>query len=250
MITPGEVVLITGGGSGIGRATAQAFASAGATVVVAGRNPDALAGTVDLVRQAGGTADAITADVTSEEDTARMVATTVERHGGLHIAVNNAGVAAAAPVADMDLDTWTRVLDTNLTGTWLSMKHEIGHMRRHGGGVIVNIASNLGAHRRLPGFSAYIAAKAGVSALTRTAAREHIADGIRINAVSPGSSDTPMSLRPGETEEDRAERLRVAVPIGRVATVDEIANAVVWIAGDQAGYLVGHDLVVDGGVTA
>jgi NAD(P)-dependent dehydrogenase (short-subunit alcohol dehydrogenase family) len=209
-----------------------------------------LAQTVKLIQDAGGDADAITADITRAEDTERMVTTTAERHGGLHIAVNNAGVAIAGQTADLDEDAWNRVLTTNLTGTWLAMKHEINHMRAHGGGTIVNVASNLGAHLRVPGLSAYIAAKAGVSALTRAAAREYIGEGIRINAISPGPTDTPMSLRPGETPEDRAARLKTALPIGRVATLDEIAGTITWLASDQAGYLVGHDLVADGGAAA
>jgi NAD(P)-dependent dehydrogenase (short-subunit alcohol dehydrogenase family) len=122
------------------------------------------------------------------------------------VAVNNAGTLAAGPVADIDEAAWSMVLETNLTGVWPSMKHEIAHMRRHGGGAIVNVLSNVGAHQRLPGMAAYAAAKAGALALTRTAAREYIGDGIRINAVSPGPTDTPMSLRPGETEADRADR--------------------------------------------
>ena len=246
----GKVVLVTGGGSGIGRACALAFAREGATVVVAGRSAEPLAQTVRLITDAGGSADAITADVTSGADTERLVAATVERHGGLHIAVNNAGAAAGGKTADLDEETWNRVLTTNLTGTWLAMKAEINHMRAHGGGVIVNVASNLGAHLRVPGLAAYIAAKAGVSALTRAAAREYIGEGVRINAISPGPADTPMSLRPGETADDRAARLKSTSPIGRVATLDEVAGTITWLAGENAAYLVGHDLVADGGASA
>lgn len=133
---------------------------------------------------------------------------------------------------------------------YLCMKHEIRHMRANGGGAIVNIASNIGAHLRVPNLAAYAASKAAVSTLTAGAARECIADGIRINAVSPGSSDTPMSLRPGETTADRAERVRTALPIGRVAALDEIAAAVLFAASPQATFVVGHDLVVDGGASA
>jgi NAD(P)-dependent dehydrogenase (short-subunit alcohol dehydrogenase family) len=246
----GKIVLITGGGSGIGRASAQGFARAGATVIVAGRGAEPLARTVALIRAAGGTADAVPADVSRPEEAADMVETTVRRYGGLDVAVNNAGVFAPGPVADLDHETWNHVLNTNVTGTWLSMKHEIDHMRRHGGGTIVNIASNLGAHVRVPGIAAYIATKAAVSALTRAAALEYVGEGIRINAVSPGPVDTPMSLRPGETPEDRADRLKTALPIGRVARPEEIVDAVTWLAGDRASYLVGHDLLVDGGGAA
>ncbi|MCC5582052.1 glucose 1-dehydrogenase [Microtetraspora sp. AC03309] len=246
----GKVALVTGGGSGIGRATALAFAREGATVVVAGRSPEPLEQTVKLIESEGGRASAVTADVSSSEDVARLVATTVERHGGLHIAFNNAGLLEAGPLADMDEAAWDRQLAVNLTGVFLSMKHQIAHMRRDGGGVIVNTASNLGAHMRLPFLGAYAASKAAVSALTRAAAKEYIAEGIRINAISPGPIDTLMSLLPGETQADRAERMKNALPIGRVGTLDEAASAVLWLASNEAGFAVGHDLVIDGGATA
>jgi NAD(P)-dependent dehydrogenase (short-subunit alcohol dehydrogenase family) len=246
----GKVVLITGGGSGIGRATALAFAREGATVVAAGRNPGSLDQTVQLIENEGGQASAITADVSSAADAARLVATAVQRHGGLHIAFNNAGTIEAGPLADMDESAWDRQLAVNLTGVFLTMKHEIIHMRANGGGVIINTASTLGAHMRLPFLGAYAASKAAVSALTRAAAREYIGAGIQINAISPGPIDTPMSLRPGETEADRAERLKDALPIGRAGTLGEAAAAVLWLASPQAGFVVGHDLVVDGGATA
>ncbi|MGW2896857.1 SDR family NAD(P)-dependent oxidoreductase [Streptomyces sp. NPDC001212] len=246
----GKVALITGGGSGIGRATALAFAREGATVVVAGRSISPLEQTVKLIMDEGGQASAVTADVSSSQDIARLVATTVERHGGLHIAFNNAGILEAGPVADMDEANWDRQLAVNLTGVFLSMKHEIAHMRVHGGGVIVNTASNLGAHMRLPFLGAYAASKAAVSALSRAAAKEYIQKGIRINAFSPGPIDTPLSLRPGETEDDRTARMKDALPIGRVGTLDEAASAVLWLASPEAGFAVGHDLVLDGGATA
>ncbi|WP_290049955.1 glucose 1-dehydrogenase [Amycolatopsis solani] len=242
----GKVVLVTGGSSGIGRETARAFAAEGATVVVAGRDEQRLAATV---KEIGG--DAVTVDVTDSADVARMVETVVARHGGLHVAVNNAGILGSpAPAADLDEDGFGAVLDTNVTGTWLCLKHEVTHMRAHGGGAIVNISSNIGAHGRLPNMAAYAASKAAVSALTRTAARDHIADRVRINAVSPGATDTEMSRRPGETDADRAERLKGAIPLGRVGATAEVAAAVLWLASDEAAFTVGHDLVVDGGATA
>lgn len=245
-----QVVLVTGGGSGIGRAAACAFAAEGATVAVVGRSAEPLAQTVKLIESAGGTASAVPADVTRADDAAAMVETVVRRHGGLHVAFNNAGVFVPGGVADLTVEDWSRAVDANLTGTWLSMKHEIAHMRAHGGGTIVNTASNLGAHGRRAGISAYVATKAAVSALTRNAALEHVADGIRINAISPGPVDTPMSLRPGETPADRATRLRTALPIGRVGTLDEVTSAVLWLASAESGFTVGHDLVLDGGATA
>jgi len=246
----GKTVLITGGGSGIGRATALAFASEGAAVAVAGRRREPLDQTVRLIKDAGGRASAVTADVSSPTDAARLVAATADRHGGLHIAFNNAGIIEAGPLADMDQAAWDRQVAVNLTGVFLAMKHEITHMRASGGGVIINTASNLGAHMRLPFLGAYAATKAAVSALTRAAAREYIADGIRINAISPGPIDTPMSLRSGETDADRDKRLAGALPAGRAGTVAEAAAAVLWLASPEAGFTVGHDLVIDGGATA
>ncbi|MGV9365426.1 glucose 1-dehydrogenase [Amycolatopsis sp. NPDC003731] len=244
----GKVVLVTGGGSGIGRATARAFADEGATVVVAGRDGQRLE---SAVRDIGGDASAVTVDVTDSADVARMVETVVARHGGLDVAFNNAGILGSpAPAADLGEDDFGAVLGTNVTGTWLCLKHEVAHMRAHGGGAIVNMASNIGAHGRLPNMAAYAASKAAVSALTRTAARDHIADGVRINAVSPGATDTDMSRRPGETDADRAERLKGAIPLGRVGATAEVAAAVLWLASDEAAFTVGHDLVVDGGATA
>ncbi len=244
----GKVVLVTGGGSGIGRATARAFAGEGATVVVAGRDGQRLG---SAVAEIGGDASAVTVDVTDSADVARMVDTVVARHGRLDVAFNNAGILGApAPAADLGEDDFGAVLGTNVTGTWLCLKHEVAHMRAHGGGAIVNMASNIGAHGRLPNMAAYAASKAAVSALTRTAARDHIADGVRINAVSPGATDTDMSRRPGETDADRAERLKHAIPLGRVGATAEVAAAVLWLASDEAAFTVGHDLVVDGGATA
>ncbi|RSN62543.1 short-chain dehydrogenase [Amycolatopsis sp. WAC 04182] len=247
----GKVVLVTGGGSGIGRATAAAFAREGAQVVVSGRDGEKLRQTVKEIEADGGTADAVTADVSAGPEVERLVAETVRRHGKLDIAFNNAGVLGSpAPAADLDEEGFDAVVRTNLTGTWLSMKHEIAQMRAGGGGVIVNMASNIGSHTRLPGMAAYAASKAAVDVLTRTAARDHIGEGIRINAVSPGATDTGMSFRPGESEADRAERLGAVIPLGRIGAVEEIAAAVLWLASDESAYVVGHDIVLDGGASA
>ncbi|MDP9846599.1 SDR family NAD(P)-dependent oxidoreductase [Streptosporangium lutulentum] len=247
----GKVVLVTGGGSGIGRAIALAFAREGAAVAVAGRSAEPLAQTVKLVESEGGRATAITADITRSEEVAALVARTVDTYGGLDVAVNNAGVITAfGPVGDVDEDQWSTLVSVNLTGTLLSMKHEIAHMRGNGGGAIVNVSSTLGAHMRLAGLGAYVATKAAVSALTRNAALDHIRDGIRINAVSPGPSDTPMSYRQGETGADRDARMREQLPAGRVGSLEEIAAAVLYLASPEAGFVVGADLPVDGGATA
>lgn len=244
-------VLVTGGGAGIGRAIALAFAREDATVVVAGRASEPLAQTVKLIKDQDGRAAAITADVSQSEDVAALVADTAATYGGLDVAVNNAGtLTALGPVGDIDEGQWSALVSVNLTGTLLSMKHEIAYMRRHGGGAIVNIASCLGAHMRLQGLGAYVATKAAVSALTRNAALDHIGDGIRINAVSPGPADTPMSYRPGETQADRAARMREQLPAGRVAILDEIAAAVLYLASPEASFIVGTDLLIDGGAAA
>lgn len=250
-IFAGCSVLVTGGGSGIGRGVALAFARQGARVTVAGRTGSMLKETVTLVEAGGGEAAARTVDITRAADVSALVEATARQFGGLHVAVNCAGVfPPPAAVADITEEQWHRTFDTNLTGMWLSMKYEIAHMRTHGGGAIVNIASNIGAHRRAPGLAAYAASKAAVGVLTRTAALDHIRDGVRINAVSPGPVDTPMSTLPGETPDAKAARMRDALPVGRVSSTEEIAAAVLHLASPAAASTVGADLVLDGGATA
>ncbi|RKT02620.1 NAD(P)-dependent dehydrogenase (short-subunit alcohol dehydrogenase family) [Streptomyces sp. 3211.6] len=247
----GKTVLVTGAGSGIGRATALAFAAEGARVVAAGRTAAPLEETVALIAAAGGTAAAVPADVTDSGRLAGLVRDTVERFGGLDVAVNNAAILrGTVPAADIAEEDWDAVLHTNVTGVWLAMKHEIAHMRENGGGVIVNISSNLGAHTRIPNAAAYVTSKAAVAALTRAAALDHIREGVRINAVSPGATAAPMSLRPGETEADRARRIKGENPLGRLAEAEEVAAAVLYLASPEAGAVVGTDLVVDSGSSA
>ncbi|MGW0531865.1 SDR family NAD(P)-dependent oxidoreductase [Streptomyces sp. NPDC003032] len=248
----GRTALVTGGGSGIGRAIALAFAAEGANVVVAGRTEASLKETVALIEGAGGTALAVTADVSRSADLADLVAAAVDRFGSLDVAVNNAGVLRAGqPVAELPEEDWRTMLDINVTGVLLALQAEVRQMRTQAaGGAIVNIGSNLGAHTSVPGTAAYGATKAAVSALSRAAAAEHIRDGVRINTVSPGSSDTSMSLRPGETEAERAARMKEQTPLGRVSTTEEVAAAVLYLASDESGSVVGTDLVIDGGAAA
>ncbi|MFC8622337.1 SDR family NAD(P)-dependent oxidoreductase [Streptomyces anulatus] len=248
----GKAVLVTGAGSGIGRAVALAFAAEGASVVAAGRTAAPLDETVALIEKEGGAAVAVTADVTRSEDVRALVRRTVEHFGSLDVAVNNAGVfRGGAPVTDLPEEDWRTLLDINVTGVFLSLQAEIARMRdQPTGGAIVNIASNLGAHSRIPGVAGYLTTKAAVSALTRAAALDHIADGIRINAVSPGATATTMSLLPGETEAGRAARMKDASPLGRVSSTAEVAAAVLYLASPDAASVVGSDLVIDGGASA
>ncbi|MFZ3568207.1 SDR family NAD(P)-dependent oxidoreductase [Streptomyces sp. BH097] len=248
----GKSVLVTGAGSGIGRAIALAFAAEGASVVAAGRTAATLDETVELIHEEGGTAAAVTADITRSEDVGELVRRTVELFGSLDVAVNNAGVfRGGTPLADLPEEDWRTLLDINVTGVFLSLQAEVARMREQPtGGAIVNIASNLGAHTRTPGVAGYIATKAAVAALTRAAALDHIADGVRINVVSPGASATTMSLRPGETEDERAARMKSESPLGRVSSTAEIAAAVLYLASPDAASAVGTDLVIDGGDAA
>ncbi|SDM48726.1 SDR family NAD(P)-dependent oxidoreductase [Allokutzneria albata] len=247
----GATALVTGGGTGIGRGIALALSDAGATVAVLGRSREPLEQTAKLISDAGGSASVVTADVTDSASVSTAVRTVVDRHGSLDVAVNNAGIlTATGPLTDIDEEHWDRLLTVNVTGVMLSMKHELRQMTAQGSGVIINVASSIGAHKTLPNMAAYGATKAAVVALTKAAALDHVAQGVRINAVSPGSTDTPMSLRPGETEDDRARRLRAALPLGRVGRVEEIAAAVRYLASPDAAFMIGQTLVLDGGSAA
>jgi NAD(P)-dependent dehydrogenase (short-subunit alcohol dehydrogenase family) len=247
-----RTALVTGAGSGIGRAIARALAAEGANVVVVGRRREPLEETAESIEAAGGKALTVTADVARAADVEAAVAAAVEHFGSLDVAVNNAGVfRGGAPLADLAEEDWHTQLGVNVTGVFLALQAEIRQMRTQpSGGAIVNIASTFGAHTRHPGAAAYAATKAAVSVLTRGAALDHIREGIRINAVSPGAVNTPMSLQPGETDADRSARVRTALPLGRVTTTEEVAAAVLHLASDDAASTVGTDLVVDSGATA
>jgi NAD(P)-dependent dehydrogenase (short-subunit alcohol dehydrogenase family) len=247
----GAVALVTGGGSGIGRAVALELADAGATVVVSGGHDErALTETVEQITVKGGRAAAVRADITVPAQVEAMVERIRREYGRLDVAVNNAGVASWGLVADMSAEEWNGTVDVNLTGTWLCLKYEIRARVEGGGGAIVNIGSRIGAHMREPHQSAYAASKSALSTLTKSAAGEYIRRGVRINAVSPGPTDTGLALWPGETVADRDARIARTIPIGRMAQPAEIAAAVRWLVSPEAAFVVGHDLVVDGGMSA
>ncbi|MEU9389503.1 glucose 1-dehydrogenase [Streptomyces sp. NPDC048324] len=245
----GRTVLVTGGGSGIGRAVALAFAAEGAHVVVAGRRQEPLDETVALIEASGGKALAVRADVSRDTEAAAAVRAAVETFGSLDVAVNNAGVfRGGAPLADLSEEDWRTQLDVNVTGVFLALRAQVRQMRgQSSGGAIVNVSSTFGVHTSPAGAAAYSATKAAVTALSRGAARDHIGEGVRINVVSPGATDTPMSLRPGETESDRTRRAAATLPLGRISATEEIAAAVLYLASDDAASVVGTDLVVDSG---
>jgi NAD(P)-dependent dehydrogenase (short-subunit alcohol dehydrogenase family) len=243
----GKAALVTGGGSGLGRASAIALARAGATVTVADVDEQGGKETVTLVlEEAGGDADFVRADVTQADEVEAMVDTTVARWGRLDCALNNAGTTGvSAPTADYTLEDWNRALALNLTGVFLCLKYEIPAMLERGG-AIVNMASGAG----LVGFAglpAYVASKHGVVGLTRAAALEYASQGLRVNAICPGSTRTPM-LEGFMGGDEQVERMMTrAVPLGRLGRPEEIAEAVVWLCSDAASFVVGHALAVDGG---
>lgn len=245
----GKVALVTGAGSGIGRASARAFAAAGAHVVVSDVSARGGEETVQSIRAAGGEATFVRADVTRASEVAALVSDTVAQHGRLDYAHNNAGIVAFGNAVDCTEEDWDRVLAVNLKGVWLCLKHEIPPMLAQGGGAIVNTASIAGL-TGMPGAVAYGASKHGVIALTKSAALQYASGGIRVNAVCPGYIDTPMADAIFERVPDSEARITAQHPLGRLGAPEEIAAAVVWLCSDAAAFVTGHPLVVDGGYLA
>ncbi|MFN3373843.1 MAG: SDR family oxidoreductase [Chloroflexus sp.] len=245
----GKVALVTGAASGIGRASALAFAQHGAKVVVADVSVEGGEETVRMIKAIGGDALFIATDVSQSTEVEALIRHTVAHYGRLDIAHNNAAIEGAlAPTASYTEEDWDRTINVNLKGTWLCMKYEILQMLQQGGGAIVNTASVVGLVGTM-GLPAYCASKGGVIQLTKAAALEYAKAGIRVNAICPGATHTPMLDRllaqPG------AETSMLAtIPLGRISQPAEVAAAAVWLCSDAASYVTGHVMVVDGGLIA
>jgi NAD(P)-dependent dehydrogenase (short-subunit alcohol dehydrogenase family) len=244
-----SVVLITGALTGIGRAAAVAFAKQGAKVVVAGRHDDAGNALAKELRSLGTEAEFINADVRKEEDVRNMVDRTVARFGRLDVAVNNAATEGqVGPITDQTAESFAATFDTNVLGVVLSMKHEVRAMQAQGNGNIVNISSTYG-HEGAAFASIYVGAKHAVEGITKSVALEVAKSGIRVNAVAPGPTDTGMLTRFTGTAEKKAA-LATQVPLGRLGLSEEVADGIVFLGSDEAKFITGHVLNVDGGHTA
>ena len=246
-----RVALVTGGGSGIGRASAVVFAREGAKVVVTDVDVDGGQETIRIIESAGGTAQFVRADVSQAAEVAALVEQAVAAYGRLDCALNNAGIQGdIKQTAECSQENWDRIIATNLTGVWLCMKHEIPHMLNQGGGAIVNTASNFGLVGS-NGMPAYSASKHGVLGLTKTAALEYAKSGIRVNAVCPGPVQTPLVDKVLAAQPELGDQIIKAIearePVGRMGQPEEIAEAVVWLCSDAASFVTGTAMSVDGG---
>ena len=246
----GKVALVTGGGSGIGRATALAFARDGARVVIGNRNVQRGEETVSMIRAAGGTASFRRTDILVAADIEALVKHAVSEYGGLDLAFNNAGIEGEPrPLAEQTEANYDAVMDINVKGVWLSMKYEIPRMLDQGGGAIVNCSSVAGVIG-FPGIGIYSASKHAVIGLTKAAALEYSTQGIRVNAVNPAVIDTEMVDRLADGMNMKKDDLTTFHPIGRLGRVEEVAEAVLWLCSDKASFVTGHSMMVDGGFTA
>lgn len=242
----GKVALVAGGGTGIGRATAELFAVEGASVVIFGRRPEPLADVVDAIRKAGGTASAVSGDVGNEADVSRFVAAARAEHGGVDVLVNSAAVRLRSPLLDISAADFAEVLRINLVGAFILTKTVAPLMRDRGRGSIIHIGSALGTVAA-PDFSPYVASKGGLNQLARAAAVELVQDEIRVNVVAPGTIDTAIGMG---VPEFRRHLLKHRIPIGRAGHVDDIAQACLYLASDDSRYVTGAVIPVDGGWTA
>jgi len=246
-----KVALVTGATSGIGRATAIAFARQGAKVVLSGRREKEGRETVEVIEKAGGEATFVRTDMTNEADVAALVAKALAAYGRLDAAFNNAGVEGKpGPVHEQTAENYHQTMNANVLGVFLSLKHEIAAMLKNGGGSIVNNSSVAGV-KGFPGVAIYAASKHAVLGLTKSTALEYARQGIRVNAVLPGPIETPMLDRfTVGIGPDAAHVLMAGVPIGRTGRPEEIAAAVLWLCSEQASFVTGQSLALDGGLTA
>jgi NAD(P)-dependent dehydrogenase (short-subunit alcohol dehydrogenase family) len=243
----GEVALVTGAAGGIGRATAILFAAEGARVVVADVDADGLAETVASIVSAGGEAVGVTTDVTDEAQVRAAIETAVTRYGRLDCAHNNAGTSGVpSAFHDLSLEDWNRVVTLNLTGVFLCLKHELAVMAPAGRGAIVNTSSGAGIIG-FPGLPHYVASKHGVLGLTKTAAQEYVRQGVRVNAICPGTTDTPMMQAFIGGDPAMEKMMRKTVPTGEMGRPEQVAEAVVWLCSDRASFVNGESMAVDGG---
>lgn len=246
----GKAGIVTASGSGIGRASALAFAAEGAKVVVSDVAEDAGKQTVRLIREAGGEAMFVKCDVGEEKEVKILIDTAVEAYGKLDWAHNNAGIGApTVPITDTKTEDWERTMQINLGGMYFCLKYEIPAMLKSGGGAIVNTASTSGL-LGTPGLSVYTSSKWGVNGLTKTAALEFGKQGIRVNSICPGMTLTPSVEAWSKEVPEQAESVKNAIPLGRLGRPEDQANAAVWLCSDKAAYITGINLPVDGGQTA
>jgi NAD(P)-dependent dehydrogenase (short-subunit alcohol dehydrogenase family) len=247
----GKVALVTGAASGIGRATALAFGRAGACVVVADNSVDGGHMTAALIVEAGGKALFVKTNVTSAAEVEALVEKAVSHYGRIDAAVNGAGIEDEwLPLAEGEDEQFDRIMNVNVKGVWLCMKSQLRQMlKQEGGGVIVNVA-DAGGLVAVPNRAIYAASKHAVVGLTRTAAVEYAKSGIRVNSLCPGAVKTPMLARMLEREPGRDKKLKAAHPMGRLADPAEVASAALWLCSEQASFVTGHQLAIDGGLTA
>ena len=248
----GRIALVTGGGSGIGRASALAFAREGTKVAVADVSEAGGEETVRMIRHEGGEAVFIKTDVSKTMDVETMVNRTVETYGRLDCALNNAGIEGTifTPIVDYKEEIWDSVIAINLKGVWLCMKYEISQMLAQGGGAIVNMSSTAGLVGSAIGNSAYVASKHGIVGLTKTVALEYGPHGVRVNAICPALIKTPMAEKLLQGNPEVEAQLAGLLPLGRLGTAEEIAEAAVWLCSDASSYVTGQALAVDGGHVA
>ena len=243
-----KVAIVTGGGVGIGRATALLFSREGARVVICDYKREAGDETVRAIDRSGGTVLFVEADVSQPDQVTSLVDAALQKYGGVDILFNNAGVVFFGTVLDTDLETWNRVMSINLGGTYLCSKAVLPHMIARGGGSIINMTSSTGAHDAAPNAAAYVASKGGVALLTKCMAIDHAKDNVRVNAIAPGPTDTNM-LRDNLSGEKLAA-LRNTIPMDRLGKPDELARVALFLASDESSFMTGAIVAVDGGQTA